>query len=128
VVPIAKEAWTVFYEVEDAGAQSPFNWKEKDIVTKNGEKNSGLFAANQLVSIKETVAGATQLNTTLNGRTFTKSQLITNEPQLARFITIEAEGAEEACEAVRLFIGQASVEQKFLACATANLTEANPIP
>lgn len=122
---MAKEKWTVFYGIEDQGAQFAFNWKEKDIVTKAGEKNAGLSSG---TSILETgPSGQRILNTGKNQTILEPSPLITNAPSKARFVTIEAEGAEEAAQAVRMFLGASggsNVNGKFLACATTNLTEA----
>ena len=115
---MAKEAWTVFYEVEDSGAQQPANWKETEIaVAASGKtKNSGLFASSQ------------QALGTGSSKILEKSALIKNTPQQARFVTIEAEGAEEAAQALRVFYGQSTVLGKVLACATTNLSETSAQP
>jgi hypothetical protein len=116
---MAKEKFTVIYNQQDAGAQQWFSWKEKEIVTKSGEANAG-------------------------GPLAAPPALITAELQTAKIVTIEAESAEEAAEAVRLFItrgpsGATSggtpvatsggfVNNKALAGKTASLSEVNMIP
>ncbi len=115
-----KEKFTVIYDLQDAGGQAPVAYKEKEIVTKSGEKNAGGPAA---------LAGV----------------LITNEIQNAKVVTVEAESAEEAAEAVRVFLTQgpvpsggtggtpvgtsgAMVNNKALAGKTSSLSEVNMLP
>lgn len=126
---MAKEAWTVFFSPEDAGTQPAANWKEKDISVKGKEKNSGLFAAEQLVSIKG--AQGTELNRTANASLNLEKaigagsgpSLISNNPIQMRCVTVEAEGAEEAALAVARYYGADVVSGRALAAATANVSE-----
>jgi hypothetical protein len=109
----------VLYNITDYGAQAPFSWKEKEIVTKSGEANAG-------------------------GPLAPPGTLVSGFLQYANVVTIEAESAEEAAEAVRLFItrgpsGATSggtpvatsggfVDGKALAGKTSSLSEVNMIP
>lgn len=130
VIETAKEAYTVFYNIEPT-QNNPVNYKEKDIVVKatGKEKNSGLFAAQQTESVLTGAAGTNQLAPTIS-KQFNKSgePLITNAPQMATFVTLEAESSEEAAEAVRVYYGAAIVASKSLGVATTNLTEVNAQP
>jgi hypothetical protein len=101
-VTLAKEKFTVLYQFEDAGGQGWANWKEKEIVVSGGkEKNAGYTVG---------------------------SGLLTGEVQACKCVTIEAESAEEAAEALRGFYGQNIVTGKFLAGKSASLSEVNAIP
>ncbi len=127
---MAKEAFTVFWAVEDA-AGLPVNYKEKDIVTKAGEKNSGLFATNQTESILTGAAGTNQLAPSISKQLNKTEPLLNNGPQTATFVTIEAESAEEAAEAVRIYYsgyGSSLVTAKALACKSSELKEVNMQP
>ncbi len=129
MITIAKEAWTVFFCPTEGGGQPPANWKEKDIVVKEKEKNSGLFATLQTVSIKG--AQGSEIYRTANADlnlekaigTGTGLSLITNNPIDVKCVTIEAEGAEEACLAVARFYGSNVASGRALAAATTNITE-----
>jgi hypothetical protein len=106
---MAKERYTVLYQVEDAGNQAPANWKEKTIkVAKTGkEKNAGLVNSD-----------------TEPSRTLDISPLVKNVPLACKLVTIEAEGAEEAVEAIRAFYGQGTIVNGLaLAGPTSGLTE-----
>jgi hypothetical protein len=106
---MAKEKYTVLYQLEDAGQQALANWKEKTIkVAKTGkEKNAGLVNSD-----------------TEPSRTFDVSALVKNAPLTCKVVTIEAEGAEEAAEAIRAFYGQGTiVNGTALAGPTSGLTE-----
>jgi hypothetical protein len=74
----AKEKFTVFYDVKDAGNQAPAVWKEKELVTEAKEKNAGYVLA-------------------------AFGTLITAEVQECKCVTIEAESASEAAKAVATF-------------------------
>jgi len=102
---MAKEKWTVFYNVENAGTPAPANYKEKTIKVKAGEKNNGL--------INSDTEPSTRSGTTLIG----------NVPHQCKVVTIEAEGAEEAAEALRVFYGQGLVNQGVMACKSSGLSE-----
>jgi hypothetical protein len=72
------EKFTVIFSIQDAGAQPLANWKAGEVVTKAGSASTGYINANP-------------------------GTLLTNEVQEAKVVTIEAESAEEAAEAVRIF-------------------------
>jgi hypothetical protein len=95
---LAKEKYTVIYSMQDAGGIGPANWAEKEVKVKGGEKNAG----------------------------YVGSALKIGEPLMAKVVTIEAEGAEEAAEAVRKFYGQGIVTGKCLAGASSGLSEVSP--
>jgi hypothetical protein len=123
---MAKEAWTVFYEIEDAGAQLPVNFKEKDIKVEGKEKCSGLENAQQETILN--AAGEEVLK--VNSRIFEVSgkPLATNVPLHARFVTLEGETAPEVAKALRKYVGQGTVVTKFLACKTGSLEEVSAQP
>jgi hypothetical protein len=116
---MAKEKFTVIYNLQDYGAQASFTWKEKEIVTKEGEKNAG-------------------------GPLAPSGTLINAQLQVGNVVTIEAESATEAAEAVRVFLTQGPsgastggspigtsggfVDNKALAGKTSSLSEVNMIP
>jgi hypothetical protein len=117
---MAKEKYTVIYELESAGALAPANWKEGDFeVTGKLKKHAGTWtgypestqASNKSV-VCETAAGA----------------LKTNKFQQARVVTIEAESGAEAAAAIRAYVGQGAVDGKCLTCVTSNLTESEMQP
>ena len=127
---LPKEAFTVFYNIEPT-QNNPVNYKEKDIVTKAGEKNSGLFATNQTESILTGSAGTNQLAPTISKQLNKAEPLLSNAPQMATFVTLEAESGEEAAEAVRLYYGgygSSIVSAKFLACKSGELKEVSAQP
>lgn len=103
---MAIEKYTVLYAVQDGGSQAPLNYKEKTIKVKKGEKNKGLVNSD-----------------TEPSRQFEVSALVTNSPFACRFVTLEAEGAEEAAEAVRAFYGQSLVNNVVLAGLTSGFSE-----
>ena len=93
---MAVEKWTVFYKLEDAGAQMPATFTAGEVVVKGKNKAKGFL---------------------------TGTGMLTNEPLLGRAVTIEAESAEEACLAVESYYGKNNNNNKAMACLTANLTE-----
>lgn len=99
---MAKEKYTVIYGMQEAGTQQLANWKEKEVKTKSGEKNAGYTVGEGLK---------------------------VGEMLMAKVITIEAESAEEAAQAVRVFYGQGTMtNSKCLAGASSGLSEVNSIP
>lgn len=95
---MALEKWTVFYEVRDAGGHGPANWKQGEIIAQGKNKSQGYLFEE-------------------------KSGLITGEPEECKFVTVEAESAEEAAQAIRAFYGQGINYTVGLAAKPANLTE-----
>ena len=78
---MAKEKYTVFFNIRDAGNQAPAKWAEKELITGKGlEKNAG-----NLPTLKD---GALLNN---------------SEVQQAYFVSVEAETHLEAAEAVTTF-------------------------
>jgi hypothetical protein len=119
---VAKEKWTVFYDVKDAGNQAPANWKEKELIVEGKEKNAGYVLA-------------------------AFGTLITAEVQECKVVTIEAESAAEAAKAVQRFycggvtnpeknapavtitgVAGGFANNKVLAAKSSSLTEETPIP
>lgn len=116
---MAKEKFTVIYNLQDAGGQAVFTWKEPEVVTKSGSTNAG-------------------------GPIAAPGTLISGELQTGKVVTIEAESAEEAAEAVRVFLTQGRsgastggspigtsggfVSNKCLAGKASSLSEVNMIP
>ncbi len=126
-----KEAFTVFWAAETT-PYNPVNYKEKDIVTKAGEKNAGLFAStDQATSVLTGGAGTNQLAPTISKELQKTEPLLNNKPQTATFVTLEAESAEEAAEAVRIYYsgyGSSLVAGKALACKSSELKEVSMQP
>ncbi len=127
-----KEAYTVFWGLETTQI-NPVNYKEKDIVTKAGEKNAGLFAStDQLTSILTGAAKSNQLAPTISKELNVSGEpLLCNKPQTATFVTLEAESAEEALQAVRLYYGgygSSLVTGKCLGGKTSEIKEVNMQP
>lgn len=96
---MAIEKWTVLYSLRDGGAQGPANWAEGAVVAQGKNKNRGLSSE----------TGAINWN-----------------PTEAKVVTIEAESAEEAAQALRVFYGQGTVTGPFLVAKSANLSEVKP--
>lgn len=102
---MAKEAWTVLFDVKKAGSMEPALWAEKKLKVQNGaletkEKNAGLATA-------------------------TPGAIKTVDVQECKFVTIEAESAEEAVLAVKKYYGsggKTAAEAKQLETTTAALT------
>jgi hypothetical protein len=98
---MALEKYTVIYAAQASGV-GPANWKAGEVSVKNG-----------LVASAGYTAG---------------SGLIVGTPLNAKVVTVEAESAEEAAEALRAFYGQGIVVGKCLAGKTSGLAEVNAIP
>lgn len=127
---MAIEKWTVLFDVRDAGNERPVTgWKEKELkVQKIGATNTTL-EKNKPALLAE--AG----------------KFATCEIQKCKFVTVEAESAEEACLVVDRFLSQnppatpgaltetagaggpslkgafVNVNGKAMACLTSNVTE-----
>ncbi len=121
----------MFWGIEPT-QNNPVNYKEKDIVTKAGEKNAGLFAStDQATSVLTGGAGTNQLAPTISKELQKTEPMLNNKPQTATFVTLEAESAEEALQAVRIYYGgygSSIVAAKGLGCASTNLKEVNIQP
>ena len=109
---MAKEKYTVFYNVTEAGNQKPANWKEKTIKVKatGKEKNAGLVNSDE------------EPNKQFNA----SEPFLQNTPLKCEFVTIEAESEEEAAEALTAFYGpQALVQGKVLGAKSSAVKEVN---
>ncbi len=121
----------MFFNIEPT-QNNPVNYKEKDIVTKAGEKNAGLFAStDQLTSVLTGAAKSNQLAPTISKELQKTEPYLNNKPQTCTFVTLEAESSEEAAQAVRIYYGgygSSLVVGKALGVATTNLTEVSSQP
>ncbi len=121
----------MFWGIEPT-QNNPVNYKEKDIVTKAGEKNAGLFAStDQATSILTGAAKSNQLAPTISKELQKTEPMLNNKPQTGFFVTLEAESGEEAAQAVRIYYGgygSSLVAAKALACKSSELKEVNMQP
>lgn len=104
---MAKEKYTVFFNLQNYGSPPLANWKELTLKVKAGEKNNGLVNSD-----------------TDPSRHLSPSPLINNKPVHCEVVSLEAESRTEAAECVRAFYGPGVVSNVCLSVLSSNLEEA----
>lgn len=104
---MAKEKYTVFYNLQNYGSPQLMNYAEKTVKVKSGEKNNGLVNSD-----------------TDPSHHLAPTPLINNKPLHCEVVSLEAESRTEAAECVRAFYGPGVVSNVCLAVLSSNLEEA----